>query len=739
MAAALVGAMLPFGGDGVRLGAFDSIDKDAAEQKQLTDRYNSISGGLTVLLMKPLDVFLSMLITIAFVSLNVQAVTGRIHPRIMTSDLVMEDAYDYDALRRAGSQNLDANGRLTTTWNTSFRESSSGNSVFNTFLRNLFIAREEAPSWCNTVVDFPFPFKECVARYGFPARFWQQYALSKALESTELLSIRMNTADSDLPSDADIPMNVSVATNLVVYSMLVSNAFLGWWSGVDDVWGPATSVDTSESLSMADYFNLVERSSDNATLLSDIHKLIVGYYNKAENASTTDELAKLEFTHINMSDTVNFDALTIQVPTQKFGTQEDNSSSTNPFYQGLFPAMCNPEACLVADSSEYSEEGAKITIHPRVQALAICLNPAGGEELVVDFSYFEVDEVLQACEQHSNSSMIIVSVGKRVEGDSFEAGASAASQVVNARVVYSLTVGRLSWTVKDLADVYDAECGSDAGCSGIRFPLERTEGSSTKDMLLASNNSSPMNLLSPINMNRLSYSIGDSQWKTLASKLEEPNMAELDREARPFFIALPRNFKKANGSFTALYESPGQCEKAVDDYLNDMERNHLYIEHTLQPAYTTGLYFIFQNAVVLKDNASAASAQAPLAFSGKFHEIALLLLWGNSVLACVGCMFMVIGGITIALLGKHGEGKLLEHGTARTVVEAIANRDKFPPCMLRLQSQDATTGQFVDVSLESLCVGNVVLVSESQAFVVSGSLSSRPCLDQVKPYQASIA
>ncbi|KAG6963175.1 hypothetical protein JG687_00006717 [Phytophthora cactorum] len=46
MAIVVIGAMLPFARDGIR--------------------YNSVSGGLTVLLTKPLDVFLSMVVTITF-------------------------------------------------------------------------------------------------------------------------------------------------------------------------------------------------------------------------------------------------------------------------------------------------------------------------------------------------------------------------------------------------------------------------------------------------------------------------------------------------------------------------------------------------------------------------------------------------------------------------------------------------------------------------------------------------
>ncbi|KAF1795529.1 hypothetical protein GQ600_6557 [Phytophthora cactorum] len=200
----------------------------------------------------------------------------------------------------------------------------------------------------------------------------------------------------------------------------------------------------------------------NATFVSDVHERIVDYFTKAENASVTDKLAKVEFSHVDMSDNILFDALTIEIPTLKYGEQEDNSSSSNPFYT----------------------TPSRLSFH--VNSVRI------------------VDDHCQ--------------LGKRIEGDSLEppgAGAAVedAAQVVNARMVYSLTVGRLSWTLENLGDTYGAECASENGCLGIRFPLESTHNSSFNDHLLVSQHSIPTRSLSPINLNRYWFSVGTSQWK----------------------------------------------------------------------------------------------------------------------------------------------------------------------------------------------------------------------------------
>ncbi|KAG6618921.1 uncharacterized protein IUM83_01638 [Phytophthora cinnamomi] len=380
MASAFTSATLLFAGDGIQVSSFRSGELDAAGQKELLDKYNGRLGSLIALVMKPLDAALSMVIAVVFLclatkwsvyhenrcrylmmavigvvgylmntgfnSLNLQVVLGKIRPRIISSDLTLESVEDE-------AQKLDDVGFLTTTMNTSFRE------------------------------NVP-------ATYGFPSRSWQERALSKALDPTGSVSMPMNAATSELPSDDELPMNVSVATNLAVYAMVVSDTFLGWWGIYKEVWGPESydrPVNNGGDLLMADYLNLTTPASGNATFLSNLHEVIVDYFEKAENASTTDDLAKMEFSHVDLSETVAFDAFTIEIPTQKLGIQEDNSSFSNPFYKSLYAYTCNTKACIVSDALEYAltyDDSFETTIYPRIQALAICLNDAGGEELTID-------------------------------------------------------------------------------------------------------------------------------------------------------------------------------------------------------------------------------------------------------------------------------------------------------------------------------------------------------------------
>ncbi|ETN19703.1 hypothetical protein PPTG_04932 [Phytophthora nicotianae INRA-310] len=219
---------------------------------------------------------------------------------------------------------------------------------------------------------------------------------------------------------------------------------------------------------------------------------------------------------------------------------------------------------------------------------------------------------------------------------------------------------RLSWKVENVASVYGANCASDAGCDGIRFPLEKSGNGSTTDVLLVSYTGIPTSLLSPINMNIYWYSVGTTQWTILASTVEETRGAALTTETRPALMVLPRNFEVANTTLAEYMTEFGSCEMFIDKYIHQVEKNHLYIEHTLQPAYTAGLYVIFQNAMVrsqLPSNTSVYNDKTSLSFSGNSQDmyVRASVPWTNLILTVMGCIVVVVVGVFVAILAKQEE------------------------------------------------------------------------------------
>ncbi|EGZ05680.1 hypothetical protein PHYSODRAFT_307457 [Phytophthora sojae] len=558
-------------------------------------------------------------------------------------------------------------------------------------MRNLLATTEDVPTWCNKSNDYSYPFKQIAASYGFPARSWQQNALSTALEPSCVLTLPMNAAASELPSDTELPMNKSIATNLAAYALLVSNNFLGWWGEDDVAWGHDWYLyykDRTDSFAMADHLNLTEHFSGEVSFLANVHEVVADYFRKTANASTTNDLAKVEFAHVDLSDTMVFDALTIEISTQKTGKQANNSSD---FYESLNSVLCNHDACLLNDLGEFIANGASTTIYPRVQALAICLNEAGGEDLVVDFNYWRANEVFQACERRSNTSMIIVSIGKRLEGDAFERrpantnpGVSIAGQLKNARMVYFLTVGRLSWTPEDLSDVFSAECLVESGCYGIQFPLDNGENTSRAEVLVSSARGVPINLLNPINLNELffQHSVSISQWKILVSTVDETRGAELVAETRPAVAVLPRNFETVDTSFTAYMEEEGWkfCELFIDKHLTHVEKT----------IYTLSARF---SQLLLRK------------FPWNFRE--------TFKISVAGCVVVLVCSISIGKLAKKGDGLLLDHGAASTAAEAMGNQDKFPHFLLHVQLREEAARGLPEPVLDSLRVKSMVLVNRS--------------------------
>ncbi|GMF19013.1 unnamed protein product [Phytophthora fragariaefolia] len=166
------------------------------------------------------------------------------------------------------------------------------------------------------------------------------------------------------------------------------------------------------------------------------------------------------------------------------------------------------------------------------------------------------------------------------------------------------------------------------------------------------------------------------------------------------------------------------CETLIDTYLSHIEKNHLYIEHTLQPAYTAGLYFLFQNGMVQKRiSANASSSQNSLQFAGNVQDmyVQVSIPTTNLLLALAGCVLIMICGLTVATLAKRGE--LIKHGSAATAVEALVNQGKFPPHILRVYLRDALNGGTAKHALDMLRVEHVIFISKddgAHTFVVSG-------------------
>lgn len=98
------------------------------------------------------------------------------------------------------------------------------------------------------------------------------------------------------------------------------------------------------------------------------------------------------------------------------------------------------------------------------------------------------------------TSVLIVSVARRIAADDVEILASYTEhdqcrtmRINNPRLIYSVTVGRLSWKMGDLAAVYNAKCAVGANCDGLNVSF----GNETELVLDADHVPEPHSILNP--------------------------------------------------------------------------------------------------------------------------------------------------------------------------------------------------------------------------------------------------
>lgn len=324
--------------------------------------------------------------------------------------------------------------------------------------------------------------------------------------------------------------------------------------------------------------------------------------------------------------------------------------------------------------------------------------------------------------------MLVIDLGVRTDGDRWDIDTSYGSRNTtrfkSLRTVYSITIGRLSWEIEDLVKTFSAECGSkDSDCEGLRFKMQ--PGSDKSDYLVAGKKSLPLAQLNKFNVVR-----GDNKWRSLVSGA--------DSSGKPgFAVLLPRHFAEVTANGSALRTVPAPKRNTfVDEFINTVEKNHLYMDHSLQTSYTAAFYYLFQNAVQRKSlNVSATSLQQQLAFDGNRQEmnVQMSIPTTSAIVSLVGCFALLLMSVGILIRARQSERVLQERANAATVTEAMMNSTKFPPLLLQMalvqitdEDDDSAAVQDTrpQVPLQKLCVQSVILKHSEEMHKHSFHISS---------------
>lgn len=755
---------------GLELQRFNNNDKTAMQQSQLLDDYNSYSGTVASALGKPAELFIElavqvvalhavaaaflrpetswkargivMLLTAAvgylignsFNALNVQLRELPVHAVISTSDLSSSNT-----TASADSSNVTF----------SISESTQHNSIANTVLRTVVLPRATrsplACNWSLTTQNFKTFIPNDVLEVGFPQREWMARLLPEALAATTL-RFTLNATDSSANaavSSAELPMDASLAADLVVNTMFLSSEFIPW--GKDGAWNDPVSASvaevyptsTSESqrqvptaalLGLLPADPTATEAAKKEWLLQTIDPVMASKFGDTGNFSLLDIGA--EFAHVELAPNMWFDSLTFELDVDTSWLTSATNEADGTRYTSLSNTFdCAPWAgrCLVPKAALTPHRTANYDllydVPVQVNAFAVCVNADGSETIESTVYHSESDMIdynVQACGNTSTSSVLLVSVAKRMVADELVSNVTGdadglqddpySSVATNLRKIVSFTVGRLHWETSNLATQFNAECKAEGGdCTGLSVALSASETQDDQQLVIGVD-ALPLNLLAGPNYNGWLHD--ERQRPLTLLQVDEPPRQSEDGDWYSVIagdVLLPHNARLDRWD-------PGQTDWSQqlcafqEDRLQLVLNNHYYMEHTLQATYTSALFFLLQDAV--STPAITVDQQTTtLAFSANVQPIAVWISVPllNTWLTLVGCGVLVAGivGAVLSLHLSQKKNQMLEISTPHVVARVMLDDRTFPPELLRRQvhfTSDSSTGGGSEHSADTVMI-----------------------------------
>lgn len=560
----------------------------------------------------------------------------------------------------------------------------AGISSLDTILRS---AIQTTTVSTKTLCTFPYSIFDSVPlasfQYGFPQSAWLKDLQSESIASEEVFAFSMQdnfTAGS--MASTTLPGGDPNKT-----ALLFSYSF---WT----VWKIFVYPHYfNEEVSAASVLEATE-TADAATLLNNIQTLVNDLTTDLESQDAADfsnldpsfwlnlsvpEIT-MEFANFDISPQIKFESVTLELPVKNQTMKEayvtdDESNATSWSYDTVMGTTCNDYACLM----RY-----KGSVKDRVKLLPICMTEANGSvESLSPFTY-SYDESPQDCAYPSNSSILIISVAHHFATDGYNfslytqpdtGGITPILSIVNPRVIYSITVGRLSWTTEDLAEAYSAKCATGADCDGLRMPLD----TKTQDLVLGK---AHIPAADPV-----LYPYDFTTWQSLVQ-----SSADLDSVISE--IIYPPILPMVAGSLPWKPLAGRNCSLGASGPINNVVQRHIYSKDPVQVAYTAGLFWLFQSASV-KEVAMTRENKKSLSFAGNRQWISarVSIPQTSAIITFVGCLMIIVAGLLItgwARMGQSGPtSRLLPHEVAGILV----NPNRYPSVLMHAGVDVAALGK----------------------------------------------
>lgn len=301
---------------------------------------------------------------------------------------------------------------------------------------------------------------EASTRFGFPLNSWLEDMLPESIAVNEFFAFRMvdSIASGEIKA-GDFPGGDTSKT-----AKLFSYALWGIWTAFQRTF-------IGYPVNILNIYNAIN-VSDAAGLVSSVQTLI-REYNFSDSAWPNISVPgiSVELATFNPLSNVKFEAVTFKLPVNNSTMQTWATDSTNSSwsYDMMGSGDCNDHACVMLTSIV---DGFK---QDQVRMLRLCMREANGtQEDLAAIGYSATSSYDYTCKFVSNSSVLIYSVARHVTAEKLNITRSTDDVdlvLTQPRVIFHVTVGRLSWATSDLAQVYGARCGDGVDCNGLYFPL----------------------------------------------------------------------------------------------------------------------------------------------------------------------------------------------------------------------------------------------------------------------------
>lgn len=584
-------------------------------------------------------------------AVNVQFATTETLYVMEDSDLI--DA-DYGARANASSLLNDSD--------------SVGHSLFQTSLLNAVSSIESsAQSSCSNFTNTaPRPSLASVD-YGFHVNSWLMGMLPEAVEVNASFTLYM---DEDAPHNELRFPGGTIDDTAVLFSY-------GFWAVYRLYADETNDVDPTTVASVYDKVRAAKTSQELASSIRSVvgsmakGSRVADYDNWYFRNISTDEIT-MNFSTTQITSEVLFEAVTFDLPLDRSLSANDedylhlkDNSSSDLYYQLYTPYDCGDTGCTVTLG------GAGGTWEHDVRLLRLCMvGPDSSAENLTAFvssTDSPADERWHRCLYPSNSSVLIYSMAQRIEADSvtYTDGYVA---LQNPRKIFSVTVGRLSWKYSNLSEIYGALCRAQDACMGLHYALS----SGTEHVIV-----SKRHIPSPETLTLPRYV---RYWQTLVSTVTQTQF-QVD-------IISPTNYMLSGDSDAWSWDdiTAGACDNLWSNYVNKVVKQHLYSKFSLQPAYTAGMYWLFENAAEKTVKATTSSGGAYLSLDGNKSRLGVRISIPSSsaVGMFVGCGLIMIIGLLVAFFTRSQSktASLQKALTAHNVAEMMLNQQQYPSMLV---------------------------------------------------------